>query len=224
MIDSSYNLTTSSQCWPRSNFAVAQPRLRLVALCSLFRFHSSNNMVQILLKTLNGSTRCFELPPGSSVFDLKAKIAELEGIPLAEQRLISNDIRGISFAENYNYRFPHTSGSIFVTLALSLLGGKGGFGSLLRGGPQGIFFLHRTQFEICMIIDEQIPNFSSGVRVKKITNYDSCRDLETGRRLKYVNQVCTERSDTNQARTQVISIFIFLGRKTCQMVCCSCSA
>lgn len=152
-------------------------------------------MVQILLKTLNGATRCFDLPTGSTVLDLKAKIADLEGIPLTEQRLISNNIHGNSWSEKHNFRLPNEDGSIFVTLSLSLIGGKGGFGSLLRGGPQGIFYATATcnhphlshswsSAVICCVLTS-----CAGVRVKKITNYDACRDLETGRRLKYVNQV-----------------------------------
>jgi hypothetical protein len=48
-----------------------------------------------------------------------------------------------------------------VRLVYSVCGGKGGFGALLRGGP-------------------------GGLRIKKTTNFDACRDL-TGRRLRNTN-------------------------------------
>src|SRR4051794_35539291 len=78
-----------------------------------------STMVQIILKTLSGSSRCFELPSGSSLLDLKHRISELEGVPLEHQRLISNDIvRNLFAAQNS----PRSSDPIFVTLVLSLPG------------------------------------------------------------------------------------------------------
>jgi hypothetical protein len=58
---------------------------------------------------------------------------------------------------------PSSQGDFFIVNSkLRLLGGKGGFGALLRGGPTGII-------------------------VKKTTNFSSCRDLN-GRRLRNVEK------------------------------------
>ncbi len=95
-------------------------------------------MVQIILKTLHGGVRCVELPKRSSISQLKERISDLEGIPSEQQRLISSDFCGISSLQDED-SFLLEKDLIFVTLSLTLVGGKGGFGSLLRGGPQGIF-------------------------------------------------------------------------------------
>jgi hypothetical protein len=55
-----------------------------------------------------------------------------------------------------------STGSV-IDVRFRLLGGKGGFGALLRNAP-------------------------AGIRYKKTTNFDSSRDLLTGKRLRHVNK------------------------------------
>eukprot|EP01097_Dermamoeba_algensis_P009505 TRINITY_DN66_c0_g1_i1.p1 TRINITY_DN66_c0_g1~~TRINITY_DN66_c0_g1_i1.p1 ORF type:complete len:297 (-),score=100.81 TRINITY_DN66_c0_g1_i1:90-980(-) len=91
------------------------------------------------------------------VLSVKRKISELEGLPLVEQRLT----RKAKELSDSSVLFADDEQLIPLRLSLRVFGGKGGFGSLLRGGPQG-------------------------VTLKKTTNFDACRDLN-GRRIRHVN-------------------------------------
>jgi hypothetical protein len=95
--------------------------------------------------------------------DVKESIFKKFKIPLDDQRLIfrGSNLESIcrynsELLEDNNDR--NLIGPIHFLLPLK--GGKGGFGSLLRGGPKGI-------------------------KVNKVTNRDACRDL-SGRRLRHV--------------------------------------
>jgi len=103
----------------------------------------------------SGLTRCFQFNETINVNQLKLKLEELDGIPAEELRLICNskDLIGDTLINE----------DCIIRASLKLLGGKGGFGSLLRAGPQG------------------------GIRIKKTTNFDACRDLTTGKRIRHVN-------------------------------------
>lgn len=91
-----------------------------------------------------------------SVFDLKSSIQSIDGIPIDEQRVkYSSKQLNDSFLLSSNH-------SGFLEISLRLIGGKGGFGALLKGG-------------------------STGVSAKKTTNKGACRDLTTGRRLRHMN-------------------------------------
>ncbi|KAG9448290.1 hypothetical protein H6P81_014418 [Aristolochia fimbriata] len=111
---------------------------------------------QIFVKFLDGRTRCVQIPsPTISGFSLKQNIFEITRIPVELLRLVSgtreiSDETLVSAA-----RFPS------LNLLLRLRGGKGGFGSLLRGA-------------------------ATKAGQKKTNNFDACRDM-SGRRLRHVN-------------------------------------
>lgn len=54
--------------------------------------HNNNNninmSIQIFVKTLTGKTLPFDIEPAERIDSIKAKIAELEGIPVDQQRLV----------------------------------------------------------------------------------------------------------------------------------------
>ena len=91
-----------------------------------------------------------------SVDELMRVIEDRDGIPIFEQRLICNG------KQVYAGDSLCTSELVYVDVKLRVCGGKGGFGSLLRGGQPGA---HK----------------------KKNTNFGACRDLN-GRRIRHVKQ------------------------------------
>jgi hypothetical protein len=113
---------------------------------------SWGGMRQLQVRTLSGRTALVEGVPAGDVSALRARISELEGIPADQLRLRS---AGHELHENGNCTFD----GAMVTVLLRLLGGKGGFGAMLR---------------------------TAGARGVKTTNFDACRDLN-GRRLRHVN-------------------------------------
>ena len=107
--------------------------------------------MRLELRTLSGGTAFVEDAP-KDVAALRARVAKLEGVPSDELRLTSNgrDLHDGAAVGEKNHA---------VTVLLRLLGGKGGFGAMLR---------------------------TAGARGVKTTNFDACRDLN-GRRLRHVN-------------------------------------
>eukprot|EP01103_Thecamoeba_quadrilineata_P008654 TRINITY_DN18394_c0_g1_i1.p1 TRINITY_DN18394_c0_g1~~TRINITY_DN18394_c0_g1_i1.p1 ORF type:complete len:415 (-),score=110.76 TRINITY_DN18394_c0_g1_i1:68-1312(-) len=131
--------------------------------------------MQILVHNLSGRLLNLTFEEATvSVDTLKKKLQDIEGLPPQTQRLSFNSKQlhdtDLLYSPNSehipsthqkirSYQLDESSGPI--RLFLRLCGGKGGFGSLLRGGPQG-------------------------VTIKKTTNFDACRDL-SGRRMRHVN-------------------------------------
>ncbi|KAK1408813.1 hypothetical protein QVD17_40885 [Tagetes erecta] len=117
---------------------------------------SQSQIYQIIAKLLNGKSQTlnFNIPiiPISSI---KSQIQTLTSIPIHHQLLISN---GKSLSDD---SFLHHDTCSTVHLLLRLRGGKGGFGSLLRGA-------------------------ATKAGQKKTNNFDACRDM-SGRRLRHVN-------------------------------------
>ncbi|CAM6088193.1 unnamed protein product [Calypogeia fissa] len=116
-------------------------------------------MFQMLVRNLDGKTRCLRFTSREVSFeDVKAKLAASKGVSGDLQRLVSGtrELGSGSFlvAEADGF-FPS------CTLLLRLRGGKGGFGSLLRGA-------------------------ATKAGQKKTSNFDACRDM-SGRRLRHVN-------------------------------------
>ncbi|XP_072032335.1 splicing regulator SDE2-like [Amphiura filiformis] len=108
--------------------------------------------MSLFIKSYNGVLRCQSvLDVGRSGNDLKQNISEIEGISLCEivltcnGRLVEDDD---TLHENCVYH-----------VGLTLKGGKGGFGSMLR---------------------------MLGAQIEKTTNHEACRDL-SGRRMRDVN-------------------------------------
>uniref|UniRef100_A0A0E0JMH1 Uncharacterized protein n=1 Tax=Oryza punctata TaxID=4537 RepID=A0A0E0JMH1_ORYPU len=117
------------------------------------------NQYQILVRLLDGRTRClrFSTPTVSGAALLDA-VSVLSRVPAASLRLVTGrlDVSPSSvLASSADGQFP----SAFSLLRLR--GGKGGFGSLLRGA-------------------------ASKAGQKKTSNFDACRDIN-GRRLRHVN-------------------------------------
>eukprot|EP01083_Nonionella_stella_P229991 813429_1 len=110
----------------------------------------------VFLRKLNGKTDCLHFDDQSvSIGQLKERISECEGIPHLHQRLVSGTRELADDCENVVLSSRHP---LFVTLLLRLVGGKGGFGSLLRAQK------------------------GKG----KTTNFNAMRDL-SGRRVRHVN-------------------------------------
>jgi len=105
-----------------------------------------------LLRGLNG-TKCYNVECDESIKCLKQRIYDLEGIEPEHQRLTSG-IRNLKDEDKLDGNFTT------ININLRLLGGKGGFGALLRGA-------------------------GTKAGQKKNTNFDDCRDLN-GRRMKDV--------------------------------------
>nr|GMD66919.1 protein SDE2 homolog [Ipomoea batatas] len=117
---------------------------------------------QVLVKLLDGKHRIINFStPSVSIQTLKHRIETLTLIPTHLQLLIPSDS---PYLLQDNQTLNLTTESKFpvvVNLLLRLRGGKGGFGSLLRGAA-----------------------IKAGQ--KKTNNFDACRDM-SGRRLRHVN-------------------------------------
>ncbi|RUS19791.1 Sde2 N-terminal domain-containing protein, partial [Jimgerdemannia flammicorona] len=106
---------------------------------------------------------CLAFDPSEDhlVSSLKLRLAELTNMPVDAQRITT--IGGRPLRDDASLFDPEdTEGPVTFNLSLRLLGGKGGFGSMLRA--QG-----------------------GRMASQKTTNFEACRDL-SGRRLKTVNE------------------------------------
>ncbi|RDY14758.1 Protein SDE2-like protein, partial [Mucuna pruriens] len=122
----------------------------------------SNKMYNLFVKHLDGKTLTLLFPsPILYANAIKDRLFDLTGIPAQHQRLVTgsrqlNDEKSaIECSSEDGNMFPS------VRLLLRLKGGKGGFGSLLRGA-------------------------ATKAGQKKTNNFDACRDM-SGRRLRHVN-------------------------------------
>ncbi|KAI3425029.1 hypothetical protein D9Q98_008407 [Chlorella vulgaris] len=109
--------------------------------------------MQIFLRALTGDIITLDVESSDRVESIRARVQDREGIPPSEQRLIFAGRQlqdGLTLAD-YSVQQEST-----LQLLLRLRGGKGGFGSLLRGAGK-----------------------------QKLTdNFDACRDLH-GRRIRH---------------------------------------
>uniref|UniRef100_A0ACD5VTM1 Uncharacterized protein n=1 Tax=Avena sativa TaxID=4498 RepID=A0ACD5VTM1_AVESA len=120
---------------------------------------AETSQYQILVRLLDGRTHClrFSTPTVSGAALLDA-VSAFSRVPAASLRLVTGrlDISPSSVLASFpDGQFPSASA------LLRLRGGKGGFGSLLRGA-------------------------ASKAGQKKTSNFDACRDIN-GRRLRHVN-------------------------------------
>ncbi|KAK7397428.1 hypothetical protein VNO78_18599 [Psophocarpus tetragonolobus] len=122
----------------------------------------SRRMYNLFVKELDGKTLTLQFPyPILYASSIKDRLFQLTGIPAQHQRLVTgfrhlnDDKSAIQCSPEDGNMFPS------VRLLLRLKGGKGGFGSLLRGA-------------------------ATKAGQKKTNNFDACRDM-SGRRLRHVN-------------------------------------
>ncbi|KAG6663681.1 replication stress response regulator SDE2 [Carya illinoinensis] len=121
----------------------------------------NNRMYHLFVKLLDGKTLTLRFAsPTVSAIAIKSRLHEITRIPSCHQRLLTG-VHQIS--DESTISCPDDGVAIFptVNLLLRLVGGKGGFGSLLRGA-------------------------ATKAGQKKTNNFDACRDM-SGRRLRHVN-------------------------------------
>ncbi|KAF9687914.1 hypothetical protein SADUNF_Sadunf02G0142700 [Salix dunnii] len=118
--------------------------------------HKDPMPFQIFAKFLGGETKVlnFKTPSSCTAQAIKQQIFQVTKIPIHYQRLLCG---GFQLNDDAMITTPGST----VYLLLRLLGGKGGFGSLLRGA-------------------------ATKAGQKKTDNFDACRDM-SGRRLRHVN-------------------------------------
>lgn len=111
---------------------------------------------QLFLRLSDGSTIPFILPHGNiSISSLKQFLFRRTNVPPSSQLLT---LCGRVLPDCHDASIPPNS---TLSLSVKLCGGKGGFGSLLRGA-------------------------ATKAGQKKTSNFDACRDM-SGRRLRHVN-------------------------------------
>ncbi|KAI4303415.1 hypothetical protein MLD38_039049 [Melastoma candidum] len=111
---------------------------------------------QVFLRIPNGSTLSLLLPNANvSISSLKHFLFRRTHVPPSSQLL---SLCGRVLPDTYHAPIPPNS---TLSLSIRLFGGKGGFGSLLRGA-------------------------ATKAGQKKTSNFDACRDM-SGRRLRHVN-------------------------------------
>jgi len=109
---------------------------------------------QVLVRPVSGPVYALSVPAHMELFELQQLIEEHDGIPMTDQR--------ITWGERpcpMTLVFDH---SVELQVHLRVCGGKGGFGSLLRGSQPGAAKITTT-------------------------NFGACRDLN-GRRIRHVEQ------------------------------------
>lgn len=110
---------------------------------------------QFFVKLIDGKTSVLNFTtPHADALSIKRRIFEISRIPIPSQRLI---LSGRQLDDRSVVSWPGST----IHLSLRLRGGKGGFGSLLRGA-------------------------ATKAGQKKTNNFDACRDM-SGRRLRHVN-------------------------------------
>ncbi|KAA8516174.1 hypothetical protein F0562_019353 [Nyssa sinensis] len=114
---------------------------------------------QVFVRLLDGKHKTLNFrSPAISVTSIKHRICEIITIPIEHQRLVCNG-RQLEDQTILSTDGAHLFPTVHVLLRLR--GGKGGFGSLLRGA-------------------------ATKAGQKKTNNFDACRDM-SGRRLRHVN-------------------------------------
>mmetsp|Transcript_13752 Transcript_13752/g.23640 ORF Transcript_13752/g.23640 Transcript_13752/m.23640 type:complete len:257 (+) Transcript_13752:54-824(+) len=115
-------------------------------------------MQQLCFTPPSGPSFCVTFAHALKASDLKEIVEARYGYPSFEQRFVSSSSE---IPDDFEFNADTAANSTFIHILFRLRGGKGGFGSLLRGS-------------------------STGVGQKKTSNFDACRDL-SGRRLRHIN-------------------------------------
>ncbi|XP_021748831.1 protein SDE2 homolog [Chenopodium quinoa] len=120
---------------------------------------AETNFIQFFVKLFDNKTLTLQFPIHQTLTpqSIKHQIESLTKIPTDSQNLTLNG----RFLSNSTPISPKSLSLSTIYLNFSLLGGKGGFGSLLRGA-------------------------ATKAGQKKTNNFDACRDM-SGRRLRHVN-------------------------------------
>lgn len=116
-------------------------------------------MTQVIISLFDGSAPiCIPVNEhNNTVEQIKYSLYNMTSIPVQDQVL--NSLGGLMLMDNDAFDLEHSTH--LINLSGRLLGGKGGFGSMLRA--QG-----------------------GRMNAQKTTNFEACRDLQ-GRRIKTVN-------------------------------------
>jgi Splicing regulator sde2, C-terminal len=120
---------------------------------------------QFIVRLPSGRSVCFSLAafPCCLVSRLHRAIEEREGVPVSLQRLVADAAPIVSTSTvGVSRSSASSSCPVFVSLCLTLSGGKGGFGSLLRAT-------------------------TSAVGTRRTTDFSAMRDLH-GRRIRHLHQ------------------------------------
>lgn len=135
-------------------------RLHFFSQLNLFSFlFFKLQMTQAIVSLLSSSSICLPIEEETcTAHQLKQKIAQLTFIPVDQQVL--STVGGIALHDEQYLEFENNT--LYFNLSARLLGGKGGFGSMLRA--QG-----------------------GRMNAQKTTNFEACRDLQ-GRRIRTVNE------------------------------------
>jgi hypothetical protein len=121
----------------------------------------NKKIYHLFVKLLDGKTLTLRLTsPSVSALAVKHRVHEITKIPTGLQRLVTGGLGNVS--DESLIRCPEGL-AVFPSVQVlgRLVGGKGGFGSLLRGA-------------------------ATKAGQKKTNNFDACRDM-SGRRLRHVN-------------------------------------
>jgi hypothetical protein len=127
--------------------------------------------MQLLVSSIDGRLLSFSFPSELVTLELvKRTFEEREGVPANELRVSCN---GRCLPDDHTFAAEHSFGLPPLRVGLKLVGGKGGFGSLLRGGNTKVgqkkvrqMHLHRTLrhgvFTLLSSLDDQlrrVPRF-----------------------------------------------------------------
>ena len=123
-------------------------------------------LTQVFVRALDGRTRCLSFDRDDvsgedalTLGDLRRALESSEGVPASEQLIrVGRLVLGDDADDRALCSLSDTREGVDVDLLLRINGGKGGFGSLLRGSKSA----------------------------QTTTNFDACRDL-SGRRMRHVN-------------------------------------
>ncbi|PPR90207.1 hypothetical protein GOBAR_AA30476 [Gossypium barbadense] len=123
--------------------------------------NNNNNVnprqLQLFVKLVNGQTLSLQFSsPQVQVGSVKRQIQEITKIPINFQRLI----RGHQLKDDSVISHPDAT----LNLSFSLLGGKGGFGSLLRGAATKAGQKKTINFEACRVGDGEAEKYVAKYR------------------------------------------------------------
>jgi hypothetical protein len=136
--------------------------------------------MQLIVRGINGQPLCVSIDGASSirVSHLKDIVHERTGVAVDQQRVVV----GLTDLCDSHVISSAVAAASTIQVLLRIEGGKGGFGSLLRGGPAGVVQKKTTNFGRCLIDEiEGVICYCSDLGCWLLLG--ACRDLN-GRRLR----------------------------------------